>query len=85
MSSEVCSSRLDDDERFATIISNDSAETSKSKLSFVNEAGLHSLILSSRKSEVKRFVSGGVFALPDTKKLQNNFAVSNCKSDADMV
>ena len=48
-------SRLDEDERFTTIISNDSAATGKSKLSFVNEAGLYSLILSSRKPEAKAF------------------------------
>ena len=31
-------SRLEEDERFTTIISNDSAASGKSKLSFVNEA-----------------------------------------------
>ena len=34
-------SRLEEDERFTTIISNDSAASGKSKLSFVNEAGLY--------------------------------------------
>ena len=48
-------SRLEEDERFTTIISNDSAASGKSKLSFVNEAGLYSLILSSRKPEAKAF------------------------------
>lgn len=48
-------SRLEEDERFTTIISNDSAASGKSKLSFVNEAGLYSLILSSRKPEAKVF------------------------------
>lgn len=48
-------SRLEEDERFTTIISNDSAASGKSKLSFVNEAGLYSLILGSRKPEAKAF------------------------------
>ena len=48
-------SRLEEDERFTTIISNDSAASGKSKLSFVNEAGLYTLVLGSRKPEAKAF------------------------------
>ena len=44
-------SRLDADERFTTLISNDSAATGKSQALFVNESGLYSLVLGSRKPE----------------------------------
>ena len=47
--------RLDDDEKMTTIISNDSAVTGKSQMSFVNEPGLYSLILGSRKKEARQF------------------------------
>ena len=47
--------RLDDDERMTTLISNESAVTGKSYLSFVNEPGLYSLVLGSRKPEAKQF------------------------------
>lgn len=81
-------SRLDDDERFTTIISNDSAATGKSKLSFVNEAGLYSLILSSRKPDAKAFKrwitheviptirkTGGYMTEPLLQRIQNDPAV----------
>lgn len=48
-------SRLDDDEKFTTLISNESAATGKSSLSFVNEPGLYALVLGSRKPEAKAF------------------------------
>ena len=48
-------SRLDADERFTTLISNDSAATGKSQALFVNESGLYSLVLGSRKPEAKQF------------------------------
>ena len=41
--------RLDEDEKMTTLISNESAATGKSQLSFVNEPGLYSLVLGSRK------------------------------------
>ena len=47
--------RLDDDEKMTTLISNESAATGKSQLSFVNEPGLYSLVLGSRKPEAKAF------------------------------
>lgn len=47
--------RLDDDEKLTTVISNDSAATGKSQLSFVNEPGLYTLVLGSRKAEAKAF------------------------------
>ena len=47
--------RLDDDERMTTIISNESAATGKSSMAFVNEMGLYSLVLGSRKEEAKAF------------------------------
>ena len=48
-------SRLDEDEKFTTLISNESAATGKSNLSFINEAGLYTLVLGSRKPEAKAF------------------------------
>lgn len=48
-------SRLEDDERFTTLISNEGAATGKSSATFVSEAGLYSLILGSRKPEAKAF------------------------------
>lgn len=47
--------RLDDDEKFTTVVSNDSAATGKSSMSFVNEPGLYSLVLGSRKPQAKAF------------------------------
>lgn len=47
--------RLDEDEKFTTVISNDGAATGKSSMSFVNEPGLYSLVLGSRKPEAKEF------------------------------
>lgn len=48
-------SRLDEDERFTTLISNEGAASGKSQMSFVNEPGLYSLVLGSRKPEAKAF------------------------------
>lgn len=48
-------SRLDNDEKYTTIISNDSAATGKSHMTFISESGLYSLILGSRKAEAKAF------------------------------
>ena len=47
--------RLDDDEKYTTVILNDGAASGKSSLSFVSEAGLYTLVLGSRKSEAKVF------------------------------
>ena len=47
--------RLDDDERFTTLISNDTAASGFSNLAFVSEAGLYSLVLGSRKPEARAF------------------------------
>lgn len=47
--------RLDDDEKKTTLISNDSAATGKSYMSFVNEPGLYTLVLGSRNKEAKQF------------------------------
>ena len=47
--------RLDDDEKFTTIISNDGAASGISSLAFVNEPGLYTLVLGSRKREAKSF------------------------------
>lgn len=70
--------RLDDDEKMTTLISNESAATGKSQLSFVNEPGLYSLVLGSRKPEAKAFKrwithevipairKHGVYATPET-------------------
>jgi len=48
-------SRLDEDEKITTLISNEGAATGKSLMSFVNEPGLYTLVLGSRKPEAKRF------------------------------
>ena len=47
--------RLDDDEKFTTIISNEGAASGISSLAFVNEPGLYTLVLGSRKREAKSF------------------------------
>lgn len=47
--------RVDDDERMTTLISNEGAATGKSQMAFVNEPGLYSLVLGSRKPEAKTF------------------------------
>ena len=48
-------SRLDDDEKCATLISNEGAASGKSQMSFVSESGLYSLVLGSRKPEARAF------------------------------
>lgn len=47
--------RLDEDEKMTTLISNEGAATGKSQMAFVNESGLYSLVLGSRKPEAKAF------------------------------
>lgn len=47
--------RLEDDEKFTTLISNEGAASGTSSMAFVNEPGLYSLVLGSRKSEAKVF------------------------------
>lgn len=47
--------RLDDDEKMTTLISNEGAASGKSSMAFVNEAGLYTLVLGSRKPEAKAF------------------------------
>lgn len=47
--------RLDEDEKTTALISNESAATGKSQMSFVNEPGLYSLVLGSRKPEARVF------------------------------
>lgn len=47
--------RLEEDEKMTTLISNESAVTGKSSLAFVNEPGLYVLVLGSRKPEAKAF------------------------------
>lgn len=81
-------SRLDEDEKFTTVISNDSAATGKSKLSFISESGLYALTLSSRKPEAKAFKrwithdviptilrTGGYMTEPLLQRIQNDPAV----------
>ena len=41
--------RLDDDEKMTTLISNEGAASGKSSMAFVNEAGLYTLVLGSRR------------------------------------
>jgi len=47
--------RLEDDEKCTTIILNEGAASGKSSMSFINECGLYSLILSSRKPSARQF------------------------------
>lgn len=47
--------RLDADEKFTTIISNEGAITGESSMSFVSESGLYSLVLGSRKPNAREF------------------------------
>jgi Prophage antirepressor len=47
--------RLDEDEKYTTLISNESAATGQSLAAFVNEPGLYALILGSRKPQAKAF------------------------------
>lgn len=47
--------RLEDDEKFTTLISNEGAASGTSSMAFVNEPGLYSLVLGSRKPEAKVF------------------------------
>lgn len=47
--------RLDEDEKITTLISNEGAATGKSQMSFINEPGLYTLVLGSRKQEAKAF------------------------------
>ena len=47
--------RLDDDEKMTTLISNEGAATGMSQMGFVSEPGLYSLVLGSRKPEAKAF------------------------------
>lgn len=78
-------SRLEDDEKFTTLISNEGAASGKSSMSFINEPGLYSLVLGSRKPEArafKRWITHdvipdirrhGMYATPDTvDKLLND-------------
>ena len=47
--------RLEDDEKLTTLISNEGAASGTSSMAFVNEPGLYSLVLGSRKPEAKVF------------------------------
>jgi Prophage antirepressor len=66
VASDVCSAmeignpsqalaRLDADERFTTLISNEGAASGKSQMAFVSESGLYSLVLGSRKPQARAF------------------------------
>ena len=48
-------SRLDEDERMITLISNEGNRRGNPNVTVVNEPGLYTLILSSRKPETKAF------------------------------
>lgn len=61
--------RLDEDEKMTTLISNEGAASGKSSMAFVNEPGLYALVLSSRKKEArafKRWITHEV--IPDIRK-----------------
>lgn len=47
--------RLEDDEKFTTLVSNDGAVSGTSSMAFVSESGFYSLILGSRKPKAKAF------------------------------
>ncbi len=48
-------SRLDEDEKYTTLISNEGAATGQSLAALINEPGLYALILGSRKPQAKAF------------------------------
>lgn len=48
-------SRLEDDEKYTTLISNEGAASGKSQMAFISEPGLYSLVLGSRKPEARQF------------------------------
>lgn len=78
--------RLDDDERMTTLISNESAATGKSQLSFVNEPGLYSLVLGSRKpmaKKFKRWITHDV--IPSIRKNGAYIAGQETMTDAELV
>ena len=77
--------RLDTDEKFTTLISNEGAASGKSQMAFVSESGLYSLVLGSRKPQAhgfKRWVTHdvipsirkhGMYATPETaEKILND-------------
>lgn len=82
-------SRLDEDEHFTTLISNESAASGKSNASFVNEAGLYTLVLGSRKPEAKafkRWITHEV--IPSIRKhgaYMTKETLKNCLSDPDFA
>lgn len=66
MANDVCKSlevgnpsqaltRLDLDEKFTTLISNEGAASGMSQMAFVSESGLYSLVLGSRKPQARAF------------------------------
>lgn len=48
-------SRLDEDEKYTTLISNEGAATGQSLAALINEPGLYALILGSRKPQARAF------------------------------
>ena len=84
--SRQATSRLDEDEKFTTVISNDSAATGVSSMTFVSEPGLYSLVLSSRKPEAKafkRWITHEV--IPAIRKTGGYIAGESQMSDEELV
>lgn len=79
-------SRLDEDEKYTTLISNESAASGKSSLSFVNEPGLYTLVLGSRKPEArafKRWITHDV--IPSIRRNGGYIAGQDSLSDDELI
>lgn len=79
-------SRLDEDEKFTTLISNDSAASGKSSAVLVNEPGLYSLVLGSRKPEAKafkRWITHDV--IPSIRKTGGYISGQETMSDSELM
>lgn len=78
-------SRLDGDEKISTIISNDSAATGKSNMTFVNEPGLYTLVLGSRKPEAKAFKRWITHEVLPAIRRHGVYAVDEVLNNPDML
>ena len=77
--------RLDDDERMTTLISNESAASGKSLMAFVNEPGLYSLVLGSRKPEAKAFKRWITHDVVPSIRKHGMYATDDLLNDPDLA
>ena len=78
-------SRLDEDEKFTTLISNESAASGKSSLSFINEPGLYSLVLGSRKPEARAFKRWITHEVVPTIRRHGMYATNELLDNPDLL